>query len=69
MLKPWNNVPDLPLWKHYKRWITGIGRQQANGITDSQRLKIFIEYTDWYAKVNNTTIPADLKKFYNSYLE
>ena len=69
MLKPWNNVPDLPLWKHYKRWITGIGRQQANGITDSQRLKIFIEYTDRYAKVNNTTIPADLKKFYNSYLE
>ncbi len=68
-LEPWTNTPDIPQWRYYKRWLAGLGRQQANGIVDKQRLNRFIEYTDWYASINNTSIPLSLKAHYNNYLE
>lgn len=68
-LEPWNSVPDMLQWGHYKRWILNLGKQQANGIADRNRISEFITYTDWYAEANNITIPKKLKEYYNSYLE
>jgi len=68
-LESWNDIPDLPRWRNYKKWILGLGKQQSQGITDTMRLKRFIEYTDWYADINKTSIPKNLKRSYDNYLE
>jgi hypothetical protein len=69
LLKPWEKVPDLPRWREYKDWLLSIAQKQSQGQPDMSRLKVFNEYTKWYANVNKTTVPADLEEYYNSYLE
>jgi len=69
LLQIWNNVPDIPIWREYKEWILTIAEKQSQGRPDMGRLHEFRKYTKWYADVNQTTIPPDLEKYYDNYLE
>lgn len=64
----WKDLPDLPTWRNYRIWIDNLINTQRNGMVDDAMLKRFEGYVDWYASVNNTTIPPKLAAAYSRYL-
>lgn len=64
----WKDLPDLPTWRNYRIWIDNLINTQQNGMVDDAMLKRFEGYVDWYASVNNTTIPPKLAAAYSRYL-
>jgi hypothetical protein len=69
LIKPWNDIPNLPPWQFYRRWIIEMGEKQSQSLPNNNLLKGFVDYTKWYSDLNEINVPNDLKEYYNHYLD